>query len=119
VHREGVDFTEILKIMTIAAAAVGVISVFMTWFSLDYVIIQFDYTGYEFFTKQHGYPDSGYFIYAPLVVLAASSAALISAVLSFVKHERKCSIGVLVTGLSVLISALLYAFYPESKIRLL
>ncbi|MDR3074659.1 MAG: hypothetical protein LBU30_01305 [Candidatus Methanoplasma sp.] len=115
------DFTrgsaDLLKIMMLTGAAVGIFSVFQPWFSLDYGIVQFGYTGYDLFTRHYTYPDSGYFIYAPLVVLAASALSVIPSVLSFTKHEMRGAAGGIVSGIVILTSVSLYILYPESEIR--
>ena len=109
---------DIFKVIMLAGAVIGIVSVFLLWYSSDYSMFQLNYTGYDFFTKSHGHPDEGYFIYMPLVVLIASVLALVLSVLSFKAHEKKAAAAVAAAGAAALAAALLYATYPESFIWL-
>lgn len=107
---------DLFKIMMLAGSVIGIASVFFVWFSEEYLIVQFNYTGYDFFMKTHGYPEEGYFIYMPLIVLIASAASVAVSALAFTKHLRKAAVAGIALGAVVLISAGLYIFYPLSKI---
>ncbi|MCL1810945.1 MAG: hypothetical protein FWG41_01815 [Methanomassiliicoccaceae archaeon] len=111
---------ELLKILMLTGAVVGIFSVFQPWFSMDFFVAQFDYNGFDFLLKSfdypEGYPGVGYYAYMPLIVLAASGIALAASLLTFTKRERKGAIAGIVLGAVMLVSTLLYIFYPLSKI---
>jgi len=110
---------ELLKIMMLTGAIIGVISLFQLWLSMDYMIFGFDYAGYDFILKilngNEGY-SMGYYAYMPLIVFAASVIAVITSVLAFTKREKFGAVAGIILGVIVLISALLYIFYPSSTI---
>ncbi|MCL1978638.1 MAG: hypothetical protein FWG60_00540 [Methanomassiliicoccaceae archaeon] len=120
---EGPNFAqgsaELLKIMMLVGAALGIFSVFMLWFSMDFVLVQFKYTGPDFLLKSFDYPDTypgvGYYAYMPWIVLFASAAAVGTSLLSFTKHERKGAAAGAALGVAMLAATLLYVFYPLSK----
>jgi hypothetical protein len=109
---------DLFKVIMLAGSIVGIASVFLLWLSMEFVIVQFNYSGYDLFMKAHGYPDEGYFIYMPLIVLLASVVSVIVSVIVFTKHELKAAAAGTALGATVLISASLYILYPLSKIRL-
>jgi hypothetical protein len=113
---------ELLKIMMLVGAVIGIISVFQPWFSTSFGSIRFDYSGLDFLLKSlnypEGYPGVGLFAYMPPIVLIASAAALVASVLTFTKHERKGAIAGTVLGAAILIPTLIYVFYPVSKIAI-
>ncbi|MDR2699177.1 MAG: hypothetical protein LBB30_05845 [Candidatus Methanoplasma sp.] len=111
-----VGSADLFKIIMLAGSIVGIVSVFLLWFSMEFVIVQFNYSGYDLFMKTHGYPDEGYFIYMPLIVLSASAASVIVSVTVFTKHELKAAAAGIALGAAVLISVILYILYPLSKI---
>jgi len=112
--------TGLFKRMMLIGSVLGVVSVFQYWFCLDYVILRFDYTGYDFYVKSlsypAGYPGIGHYAYMPLIVLAGSASAAIASLLTFTKHEKKGAIAGTCLGAAIFISTLVYVFYPESKI---
>ena len=110
---------DIFKIIILTGAVVGIISVFLLWYAKEYYsLFELNYTGFDFFTKSHGHPDEGYFIYMPLAVLVASALAFISSVLSFIVHDKKVAAAAAALGAVILTAALLYATYPESMMWL-
>lgn len=109
---------DLLKIMMLTGAIVGVICVWQVWLSADIGITQFVYTGYDLFAGTQEHPDSGYFIYVPLVVLLISIAAVATSVLTFTKYERKGAVASTILGACMLASTLSYMLYPESRIWL-
>jgi len=109
---------DIFKVIMLTGAVIGIISVFLLWYAKDYGIFDISYTGYDFFTKSHGHPDEGYFIYMPLVVLLASALALAPFVFSFTAYEKKAAAAAAVIGAVILVAALLYVTYPESQMWL-
>jgi hypothetical protein len=110
---------EILKVMMLVGALVGIFSVSQFWFNLDFRFVQFDYTGYDFFMITHGQPDTGYFIYMPLAVIIVSVLAMIPSIMSFFsKYEKKGAIAGILMGVVILVAVLLFVFYPESQIWL-
>jgi len=122
-HNESPNFAagsvELLKIMMLTGAIIGIISLFQMWLSMDYLIFRFDYVGYDFFLKglsgNEGY-SVGYYAYMPLVVFAASAASVIAAVLTFTKREKFGAAAGVIFGAVILTSTLLYIFYPRSTI---
>jgi hypothetical protein len=120
---EGPNFADgsvdLLKIMMLAGAAVGIISVFLVWFSWDPAAPWFNYTGYDLFMNaRENSPYSGLFSYMPLTILIASAVAAAASVLSFTKRERNGAIFGMVSGAAVLASALTYILYPLSMIKI-
>jgi len=111
---------ELFKIIMLTGAIIGVLSVSQIWFGMDFAIIRFDYAGYDFVVKSLSYPESypgiGYYAYMPLAAFAASAISIVPSVLTFTKHEKKGALIGILLGLVILISVLLYVFYPESKI---
>lgn len=110
-----------IKTIMLIGSLVGVLSVFLWWFNLDYSLAQFNNAGLDFLLDSSGYPESypkiGYYAYMPLVVLIASAAAaVVSVILNFANYERKAAASGAALGAVVLVSALLYVFYPMSKI---
>ena len=115
------DRAGLFKILMLTGAVIGVLSVFMSWFSIDYVFFRFDYAGYDFYLKSFDYPDNypgiGYYAYMPFIVLGSSILAAVFSVLSFfTRYEKKGAILATVLGMVMLVSTLLYVFYPESNI---
>lgn len=109
---------DILKVLMLTGAVVGVISVFQVWLYAGFLSIEFSYTGYELFMKSHEYPNTGYFIYMPLVVLILSISAGIASLFVFTKHERKGAAAGTILGAGMVVATLLYMFYPTSTIWL-
>ncbi|MCL2317592.1 MAG: hypothetical protein FWC44_01935 [Methanomassiliicoccaceae archaeon] len=110
---------ELLKIMMVIGAGIGIVSVFLQWFHFQYVILNFDYSGYNFFAKSFGAPESGYFLYMPLVVLISSSAALVLSILSFRKYEKIAAAAGIILGLLIFAAVLLYVLYPETTMLII
>ena len=110
---------ELLKIMMLVGAGIGIVSVFMQWFSFEFLILHFDYSGYNFFAKSFGAPDSGYFLYMPLIVLIASAAAVAFSVLSFWKYEKIAAAAGIILGVIIFIAVLLYVLYPETTMLII
>jgi hypothetical protein len=109
---------DLLKILMLTGAVIGIISVFRLWLDAGNYLFQFDYTGYDLFTKSKGYPDTGLFLYMPLAVLIASAAAIGTSILSFTRHEKIGAAAGMVLGAVVLTLTIFYVFYPESTMRL-
>ena len=109
---------DLLKVLMLTGAVVGIISIFQLWIGVDYIFLQFNYPGYELFLRSREYPDSGYFLYLPLLVFIGSAVSVVVSILTFTKHEKKCAAAGLALGVFILVSALLFVFYPESRIML-
>lgn len=110
---------DILKILMLTGAIIGAVSIWQVWLSVgEGTMFQYIYSGYDLFTKRFGYPDTGYFIYMPLVVLLAAVPSIASSLLTFTKHERKSAVIGTFLGVVMLAASLLYIFYPESYIWL-
>lgn len=112
----------LFKIVILTGAIIGMASLPQFWFSLDYVFTRFDYAGYDFFLKNlnspGGYQGFGYYAYMPFAVFAASAAAIAASVLTFTKYEKNGAIAGVSLGMVMLVSTLLYVFYPKSKIAI-
>ena len=108
--------------MMLAGAIIGMVSVLMLWFSMDFILVRFDYSGLDFLLKSFDHPESypsvGYYAYMPWIVLAASAAAMVFSILSFTKHERKGAAAGTALGSVILAATFLYVFYPASRIAL-
>jgi len=114
------DQIELFKIIMLVGAVIGILSVFQSWFSMNFIVFSFDYAGYDFYLKSldqpDSYPDVGYYAYMPLIVLAAAvPAAAFSALSFFIRYEKKGVILATVLAVVMLVSTLIYVFYPESQ----
>ena len=109
---------DLFKIMMLTGAAIGIFSVFQLWISTGSGFTLIEYSGYELFTKAKVYPDEGYFLYLPLMVLILSAAAVGVSILSFTKHERIGAAAGSILGIMIVISTLLFVLYPESTMTL-
>jgi len=112
---------ELLKILMLTGAIVGIFSVFQLWFASGEGFQHIEYSGIDFFLRNHtyggrAYPDTGYFLYMPLIVLVASVAAVFIAALSFTKHEKKSAVAGIIVGALIVAAVLLYILYPEREI---
>lgn len=122
-HDEGPNFAtgsaELLKIMMLTGAIIGIISLFQTWFSMDHVMFRFDYTGYDLFLKSlsgnDGHP-MGHYGYIPSVIFAVSVISVIVSVLAFTKREKSGAAAGICLGAVILISAFVYIFCRKSII---
>ncbi len=108
---------DLLKIMMLTGAAIGIFSVFQLWFLDNYTFLPFEYTGFDFFMRNQPYPESGYFMYMPLVVLIAAAAAVIPALSTFVKREKEGAIAGASLGMVMLAAVVLYVTYPLTRLR--
>jgi hypothetical protein len=114
---------DLLKIMMLTGAVIGIYSVFQLWFTKNWGLVSFESSGLDFFLKNnsyggHAYPDTGYFLYMPLAVLISSIIAIPVSVLSFTKHEKKGAAAGIAVGVIIVASVLLYSFYPETEMML-
>lgn len=110
---------ELLKILMLTGALVGVYSIFQLWFTMSSGMLQFDYTGLDFFARGglfhgEGYSGATSFTYLPLAVFVLSLLAVPVSVLSFTKHERKSAVSGVIIGAVTVAAVLMYIFYPVS-----
>ncbi|MCL2510256.1 MAG: hypothetical protein FWF07_04165 [Methanomassiliicoccaceae archaeon] len=110
---------DMLKVIMLAGAAIGLVSITLIWFTQDFTLFRFDYTGYDFYLKSVNYPETypkiGYYAYMPFIVLGASAIGIIASLLAFTKHENKGVIAGVIMGTAVLVASILYIFYPPAK----
>jgi hypothetical protein len=108
----------LLAITMLIGAVIGMLSLFLAWFSTDFIIYHVDYAGYDFLLRGRDYPatypDLGYYAFMPLVVFAGAALALILSVHSLIKRNRKGIIPATVLGAVMFVCTVLYMTYPES-----
>jgi len=110
---------DMLKVIMLAGAAIGLVSITLIWFTRDFTFFRFDYTGYDFYFKSVNYPATypkiGYYAYMPFIVLGASAVAVVASLIAFTKYEKIGVIAGAITGTAALVATILYIFYPPSK----
>ena len=115
----GTDPSDLFRIVMLIGAVIGAVSLFQTWFSMDFVFFRIDYAGYDFYLRSLSYPSNfpsiGYYAYMPFAVFIASAAGVAVSALTFTKHWKKGAVAGFFLGCVIVISALLYVFYPVSE----
>ena len=107
---------ELLKILMLTGALVGIYSIFQLWFSANSGTMLFDYNGFDLFTKSSAFHGQGhYFVYLPLAVLISSAIAVVASVLSFTKHERMGAVAGIILGAVIVVVVLQYIYHPQSE----
>ena len=109
---------EKLKIMMLAGALMGVISLFLPWFSIVLFHTNFVYAGLDFYFKSHSipptYPDIGYYAFMPWIVFAASAAVMVIALVMLFIPNRKANLLATSLGPVAMFAVFLYLLYPKT-----
>ena len=100
--------SSIFSIIILIVGLIGIISVFMAWFDF----YGFTKSGWEIFNES-GSGDP-YVMYMPVIVLAFSIIAMIIGLIGLIKPMKEMGAGVIVSGILVVIAAILYYTYSET-----
>jgi len=118
VQKVTIDPVNILKIVILAGAVIGLLSLFLAWFSTEFLWYRIDYAGYDFYFKglEHPppYPAVGYYAYMPFVVFAAAAAAAVCAVFAIIRKNGRTAVLCLLLGIIMIVAVILYITFPES-----
>jgi len=109
---------EKLKIMMLAGALMGVISLFLPWFSVYLFHTHFIYAGLDFYFKSHSipptYPEIGYYAFMPWIVFAASAIVVVIVLVTLFIPNRKANLIATSLGPVAMFAVFLYLLYPKS-----
>lgn len=111
----------IYSVIALVGALIGIIGIFVVWMEYEFLFIEVTRTGWEFITNSLDNPDfslDGYVKWTPLIVLVFSVIGLIVALLGIARPGRSGGIGAAVSGIFVLLGAILFILYSDNGFKM-
>jgi hypothetical protein len=101
------------SILIMVGGLLGLLSVFMAWFEISIGWVTVSMSGWEIIRESVDGMDGGYVQWTPLIVMIFSVIALLIGLSTLVKPHKAAGMGALVSGILVLIGAILFYTYTE------
>jgi len=110
--------SSIFSLIVIIGAIIGIVSVFIAWFSVTDFGFTMSLTGWDICSRSNGFGSGEYVVWMPLVALIFSVVALLSGLVYLVVKQKVICVVSIVSGILIIVAAILFISYSSYGVHM-